>query len=76
MDDINKVTSVHEALQNAQLESSQRADMINCTFKLPPHVKALAEQICEKHGTNISVFLRECCKGLVKDYHWGSTEEQ
>ncbi len=76
MEDVNKVTSVHDAMQNAQLESSQRNDMVNCTFKVPPHIKGLAEQICERHGTTISVFLRECCRGLVKDYNWGSVEDQ
>lgn len=71
----DKLTSVHEALQNAVFETSTKVEMVNCTFKLPPHVKDLAEQICERNGTNMSVFLRECVKGLVKDYNWGATEQ-
>jgi hypothetical protein len=75
MEDANKLTSVHDALQNAVLESGTKTEMINCTFKVPPHVKDLAEKICDRHGTTMSVFLRECVKGLVRDYNWGPTEQ-
>lgn len=65
---MSELTSVHEALNRAQLSEKDKVALVNGTFKIHPIKKEMAEQICEKHGTTLSAFLRECVEGLVKDY--------
>lgn len=66
--DGNQLTNVHEALQEAATDVSKPKPMITGTFRIEQDSKALAEQICERHGTTLSAFLRKCCHGLVRDY--------
>lgn len=62
------VTSVHDALQRAVLSESNRVAMVNANFKVDPGRKSVAETICEKNGTTLSAYLRECTDGLIIDY--------
>ncbi len=62
------VTSVHDALQRAVLSESNRVAMVNVNFKVDPGRKSIAEGICEKNGTTLSAYFRECIDGLILDY--------
>lgn len=62
----DKLTNIHEALQRAQI--SEKVALVNGTYKIHPTKKEIAEQICAKHGTTLSAFVRECVEGLVSDY--------
>lgn len=62
------LTNVHDALHRAVLSERDRVNLVPATFKINPLKKTIAEQICEKSGTTLSSFLRECCEGLVLDY--------
>jgi hypothetical protein len=64
-----ELTSVHNALAEAALESKNAKPMVTATFRLPHELKDQAEQICGRHGTDLSSFLRQCCVGLVRDYY-------
>lgn len=63
-----ELTNVHDALNKAVDSERDRVAFVNANFKLHPIKKEVAEQICNKHGTTLSAFLRECVDGLVKDY--------
>lgn len=65
---IEELTDVHEALMQASDNSREKPTYITVTAKMEQRTKDLASIICAKNGTNLSAFLRECCKGLVKDY--------
>lgn len=62
------LTNVHQALNAASLASANEQTMKNFSVRLPPNVKEKAQAICERHGTDLSTFLRECCVGLLKDF--------
>ena len=62
------LTSVHDALQQAQVAERDRVAFINTNFKCHPAKKAAVESILETHGTTLSAFLRACMDGLVRDY--------
>lgn len=61
-------TNVHEALQEASLESKNKVPMISFSTRIDPNTKAQAQQICERHGTDLSTYLRKCAEALVNDY--------
>lgn len=63
-----ELTNVHDALNKAVESERDRVTFVNANFKIHPIKKEVAEQICNKHGTTLSAFLRECVDGLVKDY--------
>lgn len=75
LEKVPQLTNVHEAMQNAVTKDRDKVILINANFKVHPIKKEIAEQICEKHGTSLSAFLRECVEGLVKDYT-GQDEEE
>ena len=60
--------TVHDAITRAILASQDKAKLETATFKVHPKKKELAELICEKQGTTLSEFLRECVNGLCEDY--------
>lgn len=62
------VTNIHEALADAAAETSESKPMIPISTKLPEELAATVKEICARHGTNTSTFLRKCCESLVKDY--------
>lgn len=62
------LTNVHEALHRAIYESTHESQLKNCTFKVLPSRKQLAEQICARHGTTLSTYLRQCVNSLIVDY--------
>lgn len=63
-----ELTNVHDALNKAVESERDRVAFVNANFKIHPIKKEVAEQLCNKHGTTLSAFLRECVDGLVKDY--------
>ena len=64
-----ELTTVHECLKAAQLESKQYEPKTETiTIRIEPTVKARASAICERNGTSISDYLRKCCEGLAADY--------
>lgn len=66
-DNINHLSTVHEAMQNACIEPQDSLDSIQ-TFRIDKKLKEEADAICKVNGTLLSSFLRECCKSLVADY--------
>lgn len=62
------LTSVHDALINAVQASEKKPPLKPYTFKCDEEQIAHAEQICERHATSLSEFLRQCVKGLTSDY--------
>lgn len=63
-----EVSNVHEALSEAAAESAENKPMIPISTKLPEELAVKVKDICGRHGTNTSTFLRKCCESLVKDY--------
>lgn len=61
------LTSVHEALNNASFASHHGPGEVTA-LRLRPDLKREAQSICERHGTTLSEFLRQCAVGLVSDY--------
>jgi hypothetical protein len=62
------LTNVHEALAAAATEAKEQAADAIIGSKVTPHVKAKLEAICERHGTTVSAYLRQCAVALVADY--------
>lgn len=42
--------------------------MKNFSVRLPRVDKESAQAICERHGTDLGTYLRECVSGLLRDY--------
>lgn len=64
----DKLTNIHEALNEATFESRANEPMINVSVRLQENTKMVAMQICAHNGTDLSTFLRKCAEALVKDY--------
>lgn len=63
------LTNVHQALQAASLATKEEnAPSKNFSTRLPIEAKEVAQEICERHGTTLGEFLRQCVLGLVRDY--------
>lgn len=62
------LSSVHDALQAAQIAERDRVAMTHVNFKCLPAPKAIAESICKVHGTTLSAYLRSCIGALVLDF--------
>lgn len=62
------LSTVHNALQDAVLESKARSPMQNYSVRLPINLKLQADEILHRHGTDLSSFLRHCASRLVSDY--------
>lgn len=62
------LTNVHDALRRAVIADSKKVALTNANFKMHPLRKEVAEEICQKNGTTLSAFLRECTDGLIMDY--------
>lgn len=60
------LVNVGDALQRAIGKERDRVALVNANFKLHPVKKNIGEQICEKSGTTLSAFLRECVDGLIE----------
>lgn len=60
--------NVHEILAESGDEPEDEPAMITGTYKVPEKTKALASQICKQNGSDLSKFIRRCCKRLVADY--------
>lgn len=61
------LTSVHEALNNAVFaDAPKKIKMLS--FRLEDELADEIFDICERHGTTLSEFLRQCCMGLANDY--------
>lgn len=64
-----KLTNVHEALAKAATEPSTPTKQLEqYSFRLHEEVGTKCREICARHNTTISEFLRQCCQGLVDDY--------
>ena len=59
--------SVHDALNNAVMASKPLPGKPT-SFRLEDDVKNAAMAICDRHGTNLSEYLRQCCIALISDY--------
>ena len=67
MDEQKPLTSVHEALSRAS-QASKPLPGKPVSFRLEDDIKNEAMAICDRHGTTLSEFLRQCALGLVGDY--------
>lgn len=61
-------TTVQEALNEASQASKATESMKNFSVRLPGALKESCQVICERHGTDLGSYLRECARGLVRDY--------
>ena len=65
--DRKSLTSVHEALNNAVFAGKHGpGDVV--AVRIKGDLKFEAMSLCERHGTTLSEFLRQCVIGLVSDY--------
>lgn len=64
-----EVSTVHNAMNRAALAERNRVPLVNANFKLNPLHKESAEGVCEKNGTTLSAYLRECVSVLLLDYY-------
>ena len=63
------LSSVHDALINAVQVSEKKSQPLNAhTFKCDEDRLIHADQICARHGTSLSEFLRQCVSSLTSDY--------
>lgn len=60
--------NVHNILQEAVLTTRNENAKTGFTFRIDGQILTDAHDICERHGTALSTFLRECCRALVNDY--------
>lgn len=61
--------NLHEVVQDAALETAKESSvMVPVTLKIYEEEKEIARQILENNGTNISSFLRNCLRQLIKEY--------
>lgn len=65
--DHKPLTSVHEALQNAVFAQKHPSGEV-IALRIQPDLKKEAMNLCERHGTTLSEFLRQCVIGLLSDY--------
>lgn len=63
------VSTVHDALSRAVESEKNRVALVNANFKVNPLHKESAEGVCEKNGTTLSAYLRECVSVLLLDYY-------
>lgn len=63
-----EVSNVHHALSRAVDSEKNRVALVNANFKVDPLRKESAEGLCEKNGTTLSAYLRECVNILLLDY--------
>jgi hypothetical protein len=64
-----KITNVHEALATASSEPTTPSyPMDNYSFRMKSEIADKVTEICARHGTSMSEFVRQCCEGLIKDY--------
>jgi hypothetical protein len=62
--------NLHEVLT----ESAQEPREINSdpmkpyTFRSPEEMRKVAEQICERNGSSLPAFFRQCMRQMIKDY--------
>lgn len=67
MEDL-KLTNVHEALARSATQGPIKESMQNRTFREHDAVIEEVRIICDRHGTTMGAFIRECLRGLIKDY--------
>lgn len=64
-----KITSVHDAIENALLEFPDKAEPAQVySFRCDPEVMRGVQIILGKRGITVSSFVRNCCEGLVNDF--------
>lgn len=63
-----ELTSVHQAMQAAQLEN-ERPNLKSFSFRIEKNEVDVAMGICDRHGVSLGAFLRHCIKGLLNDYN-------
>lgn len=67
-----RLTNIHECLADAASEphvkSLEEKPLKAFSFRIREESFAAASEICDRHGTTISEFLRQCCEAIVRDY--------
>lgn len=71
----NKLKTVHDAMDYASMASRSQEPMINISVRMPNDLKVEMSKHCEKHGTNLSEFLRMCCEAFLEDYYSSDESE-
>ena len=61
-----KCTTVEDIMQKSIFEENRPG--VPTSFRLEDDVKTEAMVICRRHGTNLSLVLRQFCLALVSDY--------
>lgn len=61
-------TDIHACLAEAAGSDRTGPAMINYSVRLPEGIKNEAKAICERNATDLSTYLRECTKALIRDY--------
>lgn len=69
------LTTVHDAINAAATSASSSERMVPVSVRIPEETKAACQEICERNGTTLSEFLRQCCAGLERDYRGLPREE-
>lgn len=62
-----KVTNVHEAMAKAASQPTPEV-LENYSFRIKKSLAKQTNELCKRHGTTMSEFIRQCCEGLVDDY--------
>lgn len=73
---MSELFTVHNAMINAQDEKKNIVVDDKINFAIDSETKRLADHICTRHDVTLSQFLRQVCKGLVKEYAIPEREKQ
>lgn len=65
---MNKLLNVHEVLSDAVQATKEQQPMITYSMKIDEELRDAAADICERNGTSLSEFLRQCALTLVSEY--------
>lgn len=67
MEPLTPLATVHDALNNA-VHAPKAKPGQPTSFRMEDELKDQTMDLCERHGTNLSEFIRQCCIALVRDY--------
>lgn len=71
---MDNLSTVHQALNDSIHEDSKPGSPTS--FRLEDDVKHAVNDICKRHGTKLSAFLRQCCLAIKKDYETSNTPSE
>ncbi len=69
-----ELANVHQALNQAAFVTGAKPPGIPTSFRLEEGVRQFVTDVCLRHGTSLSEYLRQSCMLLAKDYGYKPCE--